>query len=939
MKVFVSSTFVDLRLHRKAVEEVLNRVQAQFQGMEYFGARPFEPKRACFSELRESSVFVGIYAHRYGHIPKGEATSITEQEFDFAQRLNLPCYCYVVDPDHPWPPAHMEDTTKEQRQIFLAKVSDLVRERFTTPDDLAKKVAADLYRQLRSSYIASTKADAIAIGLLSDHCKHEIDTTIGPKYLRQLYVARRLDGNLRRFPRATVRSLFGVRRYLRTFADLISRVDVRPFEERLDSANLTATNAESKKAAALASKRSAGDRYARAKERFDEASAQNDKARLATAELDMKAAVSEVQRIEAQIKTAEAEYSKAQSEAERARYIISTAQILASTASNQQQALEHLTSGGPKTPDLWYPARALLNGLQKTQETLRQRTDGLRALFPGMAKPSEALTSEIEKLKNAIKPVYLVVDRAGGGKTNLLCHMAEEIGKVTGCLFVAAKSIPEATEVGIVSYLASVYPFGNDPVKTLTQSLSEEELPLIIVVDGINENANPSSFNAAIKGFIRRYYGAPVRFVISCRDIYWEYFKDDWWNSHVSHLSTNSLYAFSGREFRQALPLYLDNYCIEAEPVGNARIQLTHPLLLRFYCEAFRGTTTSFSRMGRINDIRLLDLFEAYCDRKFRQIQQRLQLLRADEIFEYLRMIASMMLDGNARSLAVRKVAQQARAEFGETSIRTLESRYVQILDEDILLEEKPAGSATNLTVSFVYEEFMEFIIAKALWSEFSGSTISATSATKLAERLLAKEKEFISVLGVILYIGELLATSSKAEGLQFVDWLIVSHREDLACRIIERWPGLTLDNDVFERLIRMQTEGRTVRVKQSAWNSLSKLCESDWQFFFGYVTRMELTGFFRPMHVFSVIGRLGGGVTPEERIATLRWMMNTVGEGKYIPKEVPSADLRNTLVAVDRIIGIAKAAWTASQRREASKIKRKLKGISDLLARKPSPT
>ncbi len=483
---------------------------------------------------------------------------------------------------------------------------------------------------------------------------------------------------------------------------------------------------------------------------MQEARAQLLKAKIESSESEMNTATNKINQANNEIKTAESDHQKAQLKIIRLTQILTDVDTIEAVTSRTRETLESVAgSTRTKDPHVWYPARALVNDLEQIRRVIRDGFREVRPKFPGIEKSADSLEPEIEKLVVGLRPVYLIVDRAGGGKTNLLCHIAEELGGTVACMFVAAKSIPEATEPGIVKYLASSYPFGSDPVKEVVNALQAEELPLIVVVDGINENANPADFNAALKAFIRRYYGMPVRFVISCRDIYWEYFGDDWWTSHCSHLSTNALYSFTKREFRKALPLYLDNYSIEAEPVGNARIELAHPLLLRFYCEAFRGTPGSPSKMGRVSDIRLLDLFEAYCDRKFRQIQQRLQLLRADEIFEYLRMIATMMLADSERSIAVRHVAQRARTEFGEASIRTLHSRYIQILDEDILLEEKPVGSATNLNVSFVYEEFMEFIIAKSIWSELADSGISSAGAIDITKGLLKKEKEFISVLGV----------------------------------------------------------------------------------------------------------------------------------------------------------------------------------------------
>ncbi|MDP2952730.1 MAG: DUF4062 domain-containing protein, partial [Chloroflexota bacterium] len=150
VKVFVSSTSIDLERHRRAVEEVINRLGQQYQGMEHFGSRPQEPTEACLQEVGRCDLFVGIYAHRYGHIPPGQPLSITELEFDCAVRLKKPCYYYRAAPGHPWPPNFIDEgEAKARLQAFLQdKVDRLVRTTFTTPENLGMQVAADLGRHM-----------------------------------------------------------------------------------------------------------------------------------------------------------------------------------------------------------------------------------------------------------------------------------------------------------------------------------------------------------------------------------------------------------------------------------------------------------------------------------------------------------------------------------------------------------------------------------------------------------------------------------------------------------------------------------------------------------------------------------------------------------------------------------------------------------------------
>jgi hypothetical protein len=158
MKTFLSSTYVDLANHRKAAAEAVERLGHQVGHMEVFGARPEEPSDVCLSEIDECDLFVGIYAHRYGYVPDGSHLSITESEFDHARKNNKPAFCFLVDEDHPWPPKMIEkEPGRSKLSNFKAKIgSRLARDTFTTPDDLAYKVAAALGRYLSTLDNAGT---------------------------------------------------------------------------------------------------------------------------------------------------------------------------------------------------------------------------------------------------------------------------------------------------------------------------------------------------------------------------------------------------------------------------------------------------------------------------------------------------------------------------------------------------------------------------------------------------------------------------------------------------------------------------------------------------------------------------------------------------------------------------------------------------------------
>jgi CheY-like chemotaxis protein len=150
MKVFLSSTFQDLALHRQKAALAIERLGQQGIRMEVFGARPIEAREVCAEEIQASDALIGIYAHRYGYIPSGSPKSITEQEFDFARQFEKATFCFIVEEDFPWPPTHIDDgEARSSLRAFKDRVrSVMVTDNFTSADDLAFKVASSLGRFL-----------------------------------------------------------------------------------------------------------------------------------------------------------------------------------------------------------------------------------------------------------------------------------------------------------------------------------------------------------------------------------------------------------------------------------------------------------------------------------------------------------------------------------------------------------------------------------------------------------------------------------------------------------------------------------------------------------------------------------------------------------------------------------------------------------------------
>lgn len=158
LRVFVSSTWLDLQPERKAVETALQRLrETAFNGMEYFGSRDENTRRASLDEVDRSHVYVGIFAARYG-------SGITEDEYRRARARGLHCFIYFKDEET----ITLNQAERDAEQ--MAKLDKLKAElrqahtvtEFINPEDLAAKLATDLHRWIVKEYLSPDTASRIS---------------------------------------------------------------------------------------------------------------------------------------------------------------------------------------------------------------------------------------------------------------------------------------------------------------------------------------------------------------------------------------------------------------------------------------------------------------------------------------------------------------------------------------------------------------------------------------------------------------------------------------------------------------------------------------------------------------------------------------------------------------------------------------------------------
>jgi hypothetical protein len=353
--------------------------------------------------------------------------------------------------------------------------------------------------------------------------------------------------------------------------------------------------------------------------------------------------------------------------------------------------------------------------MREAQRTGRRRSyptgtgqgrTGKEKLPERLAKLTALIKRHVDSLQEDAKPIFMLVDKAGRGKTNLLCDFASRCASSRPAIFVAARalrahhrSLDEAIQLAIDKVAKGA------SLAELARQVGADQ-QIVVIIDGINESPDPATFAAQFAALLAASQYDNIRFVVTCREEYWPFFARQI-SPDVSILRMNSLGKFGHAEFDLAITKYFRHFKIGVELAGEARAALHDPLLLRFFCEAYKGKR----RGGNVvAEIRRLALFEMYTTRKIAEIAEcRPGSGPPNSVAERIEQIAVFMLAERRTSLTRSELV--SRLPTGETT--TQNSLFRLLVNEDIIIEE--TRGQFDIQVNFVYEAFMEYVLSRTI--------------------------------------------------------------------------------------------------------------------------------------------------------------------------------------------------------------------------------
>lgn len=419
----------------------------------------------------------------------------------------------------------------------------------------------------------------------------------------------------------------------------------------------------------------------------------------------------------------------------------------------------------------------------------------------------------IEKTERPFQPCIAVVDRAGGGKTNVACHLALTCVATMPTILIFGKEHIDGSH-GIIRYVQRVVAevFASDEqggMRTLDRFLMDTQGFLYVIIDGINENRNIEVLDVALAQFFHWVRGHRIKVLITCRDIYWNFFHPESWPAAVGSVLRRSLNEFTDEEYPVVLKRYFSYFRISCELRGEAYDACRHPLLLRFFCEAYGTIRGNPIKLGKVHHIRLKELFDKYMQRKAEDIRLSLGRHTPSPIVDYLLSLAEYMLERSTSTISEPEIAQVT----GVKDTSTRDSIYLRLLDEDIILEEQSGTNARLGRISFVYDAFMEYLAARAFLAEQRSS--HGRTAKEIADTLTGALGRWTNARGVAEFVAFMLSDEqygrSPGECRAFLEHLSLTPEwKPSFWAIVGRLPGIADQAlfDCFPRMVCDETRG-----------------------------------------------------------------------------------------------------------------------------------
>ncbi|MFW3383496.1 hypothetical protein ACN2C1_07845 [Aliarcobacter butzleri] len=374
------------------------------------------------------------------------------------------------------------------------------------------------------------------------------------------------------------------------------------------------------------------------------------------------------------------------------------------------------------------------------------------------------------------KQLIFLTEKAGQGKTNLICDFVDKVmikKNLLGVMFTGNEFNKLSQQHIEDVILKDIYGFQNTHI-TFDEFLDDIEYicnknnaVFTIVIDGLNENSNIEQFSQELYRFVEKILAKKfIRLIFTCRSEYFEQrfniFKKPSFNQKMLMMDN-----YMERYHRQdeELPEYLQNrlldsyfkfFRVKSTVFDNVRHKLSYDfLLLRIFCEVYGEYTNPNAPTEQVYDIYKDDLFKKYFEYKKEEIKTK-TIYSLTDFQQLFKVILAYMIDKH----------QYINIPFD--SLNGINKELLNhIIDEDIffrkdLVKDEASVFANKEVLNFTFDEFRDYLLADYLATDVLDIEVFVTSITT----------DETSIEGIKKYLFFKSRKSDYREKLKFLESL-----------------------------------------------------------------------------------------------------------------------------------------------------------------------
>ena len=336
------------------------------------------------------------------------------------------------------------------------------------------------------------------------------------------------------------------------------------------------------------------------------------------------------------------------------------------------------------------------------------------------------LTEELNHINLFTNNSLLIISPAGYGKTNFICDFIENFffKKSIPCLAFSGLEFDDQTAIlqqiktKLGSSVQDIESFADNFFRTNNKFT-------YILIDGLNENRHSSNFPTLITNFLTAIRSTKVKCILTCRTDCFDNFYRKTLPADV-FLYDNNVIGTTYIERNALFFGYMKHFKIEIENYSDDVFETltSNPLLLRFFCEAYKGTSRQRKVFVNLEHLHKAETFKLYYNNKLSTISASTDLepFIKTKINDLILKIAAHMIKTETFS-----DIELAKLQLSKDELELINT----VIEEDIILKADCISSPKDClclpieVLNFTFDEFRDYIISIYLYTVIRKSDYS----------------------------------------------------------------------------------------------------------------------------------------------------------------------------------------------------------------------